>query len=283
MMRTIMDQSRCRQEPCCPGNDRQFMSIDRPTNCGCQRDTERNTNCACQRDTERNTNCGCQRDTDRSTNCGCQRETERSTNCACQRETERNTNCGCQRETERNTNCGCQRDTERNTNCPCQRDTERNTNCPCQRDTDRNTNCACQRDADRSTEHSTECRNDRSLAMVYAENQCLNDIYDPCQALSHGTLFPALDKPMCDDHNCIDQACASECQKANFALWEMRLYLDTHPCDSKALALFNRLMSSECCQAGYAAALLPGAGSMSRWNWTDDPWPWDYQCCEREG
>ncbi len=36
-----------------------------------------------------------------------------------------------------------------------------------------------------------------SLAMVYAPEQCFDDLYECSEAICHGTLFKALDKPFC--------------------------------------------------------------------------------------
>ena len=68
--------------------------------------------------------------------------------------------------------------------------------------------------------------------------------------------------------------CADHCQKTAFMLWELRLYLNAHPNDKEALALFGQLAE----KAGdtYATAFLTEA--CDRWAWTDDPWPWEYDC-----
>ena len=67
---------------------------------------------------------------------------------------------------------------------------------------------------------------------------------------------------------------------AEFAAWEMRLYLDTHPDDKKALAAGRDY-------ARRAAALREEYekrfGSLTgdfdcgnTWTWVNDPWPWEY-------
>lgn len=69
-----------------------------------------------------------------------------------------------------------------------------------------------------------------------------------------------------------------------FSAWELRLYLDTHPMDTKALEAYKQL----CAAAGscnYACAVnmksdgSDGCGCESggeaRWSWIDDPWPWE--------
>ena len=57
----------------------------------------------------------------------------------------------------------------------------------------------------------------------------------------------------------------------SFAAWEVRLYLDTHPEDASALALYRRLCAQEC--GGYACV----PHERDRWSWIDDPWPWELE------
>ena len=61
---------------------------------------------------------------------------------------------------------------------------------------------------------------------------------------------------------------------AQFTQWELHLYLDTHPSDLQALALFRK------CDARYRAlrsehAALDATGA----EWLKDPWPWDTEEC----
>ncbi|MBR6552862.1 MAG: spore coat protein CotJB [Clostridia bacterium] len=63
-----------------------------------------------------------------------------------------------------------------------------------------------------------------------------------------------------------------------FAMWELHLYLDTHPCDTDAVALCKKhekeaemlrteytekygALKAECCNTA---------------EWLSDPWPWDF-------
>ncbi len=112
-------------------------------------------------------------------------------------------------------------------------------------------------------------------AMVDIEVQRLDETFASESALRAGTLFPELHKPMNGYCPC-DSNCGTQKQAAAFAAWEMRLYLNTHPNDQQALALFRQL----CLEAGeetYADAFLPES-SASSWNWTKNPWPWEYSC-----
>ncbi len=68
-------------------------------------------------------------------------------------------------------------------------------------------------------------------------------------------------------------------QAADFAVWETRLYLDTHPCDAAALEAL-RCYEEQAAQARaeYEARFgsLTGAPDGCTWQWVEDPWPWNY-------
>ena len=59
-----------------------------------------------------------------------------------------------------------------------------------------------------------------------------------------------------------------------FAAWEMRLYLDTHPDDRQAMAAYWNFCSQAPCRGNYAC-LSGRECTYDRWNWIDDPWPWE--------
>lgn len=92
-----------------------------------------------------------------------------------------------------------------------------------------------------------------------------------------------------------------------FAAWELRLYLDTHPDDERALAAYKQLCAAQggctyachtpdgwnterrlaasttgTCRACNGAPMTVLATScpakqtaVGRWTWIDDPWPWE--------
>lgn len=72
-----------------------------------------------------------------------------------------------------------------------------------------------------------------------------------------------------------------ELSSAQFAAWELHLYLDTHKCDKKALEMnkkytmrANELMEEY--EEKYGP-LSPRSGSGEAW--LRDPWPWEYKEC----
>lgn len=64
---------------------------------------------------------------------------------------------------------------------------------------------------------------------------------------------------------------------AQFALWELHLYLNTHPTDMEALAMHERYevkyakLKSEFEEAYGPLSPVTGEGA----EWLKNPWPWD--------
>lgn len=129
---------------------------------------------------------------------------------------------------------------------------------------------------------------DRPLtAMVVPDVQEMpGRMYDPVQALLHGTLFHGLFKPMANKPLPIASRAIDYAQALSFALWELRLYLDTHPADRNALMMLREL-DQKAEHPCYATAFLP-ASTMEQpdaacacsvqYDWPDAPWPWEYRC-----
>ncbi len=62
-----------------------------------------------------------------------------------------------------------------------------------------------------------------------------------------------------------------------FSIWDLHLYLDTHPCDEKAAELlkkykerYKELLEEYECKFGPISMM-----SASGKEWTKAPWPWD--------
>jgi spore coat protein JB len=116
--------------------------------------------------------------------------------------------------------------------------------------------------------------------MVYEQAHGLCRLHEAEEAIRKGTLFGELYMPMKGE--CADSCGAQLCdgQAEAFAAWELRLYLNTHPCDRRALELFKRY--ARCAdQPNYAGAFAFDDGCPDRWSWTDAPWPWEHNAaCE---
>jgi len=72
----------------------------------------------------------------------------------------------------------------------------------------------------------------------------------------------------------------------SLALYDSVLFLDTHPCDENALVYFKECskLRDEAMKeyAKHFGPLTIGAVNDSdtdRWNWIDEPWPWQEGGC----
>ena len=74
--------------------------------------------------------------------------------------------------------------------------------------------------------------------------------------------------------------------QVSFAVDEVSLYLNTHPCDTEALEYFRK-MSRQRNEAlkEYSTAYGPltidtaDDSCTERWNWINEPWPWQEGGC----
>ncbi len=69
-------------------------------------------------------------------------------------------------------------------------------------------------------------------------------------------------------------------QSYNFAAYDLLLYLDTHPDDKKAFALFKdavkktRLLITEY-ENGFGPLCAFSAADSKNFDWLENPWPWE--------
>ncbi|MBR5285028.1 MAG: spore coat protein CotJB [Clostridia bacterium] len=78
------------------------------------------------------------------------------------------------------------------------------------------------------------------------------------------------------------QSAMHRLQQADFALIDINLYLDTHPCCPNGLEYF-RCMRMERDNAlreyeeNYGPITMDDADANCRWDWVDQPWPWEME------
>lgn len=68
--------------------------------------------------------------------------------------------------------------------------------------------------------------------------------------------------------------------ETGFALDEVNLYLDSHPCDKEALNYYHYVVQLyQAAIAAYEAQCGPlqttGVNSADYWSWIDGNWPWE--------
>lgn len=68
---------------------------------------------------------------------------------------------------------------------------------------------------------------------------------------------------------------------AQFAAWELHMFLDTHPCDKTANQMFRKYTDEyKMLKKEYEAKYGPlVASSSDDGNWLKDPWPWENERC----
>lgn len=65
-----------------------------------------------------------------------------------------------------------------------------------------------------------------------------------------------------------------------FAAYDWNLYLDTHPMDRDAIAMFHRMeekakeLKKEY-EAQYGPLTAAASQNAEEWDWIADPWPWE--------
>ena len=71
---------------------------------------------------------------------------------------------------------------------------------------------------------------------------------------------------------------------AQFAAWELHIYLDTHPNDTEALAAYKKHTAKakelkQEFETRFGPLTAGHVFGSATWEWIDNPWPWDY-CTE---
>ena len=122
------------------------------------------------------------------------------------------------------------------------------------------------------------------LAMAYVPMQRSADVtYDADTALARGTLFPGLDLPFMDLVNGdLPATPKTEMMAIDFVVDELELYLDTHPEDGEAFALYQTMLALQKeARERYVRLCGPICQSdmlaSDRYTWLDSPWPWEYR------
>lgn len=144
----------------------------------------------------------------------------------------------------------------------------------------------------RSTQSESNCPRDfgtmpdcAPLAVSYIPFQQPNSSkYSSGEALSQGTLYPALNLPfhLKKVGAELPKTPMTELQALGFVIHELNLYLDTHSDDEEAFALLQKYVALE---QSARATYLENNGPLTvketamdaRYTWVDGPWPWERQ------
>lgn len=127
------------------------------------------------------------------------------------------------------------------------------------------------------------------FATPYVVSQGPNpEKYTKERALEQGTLYPDLNLPFHLKVNPgrVADTPLNQIRALDFAIQELGLYLDTHPYDAEAFALFQEYVTmAKTAKASYVEQHGPlvqtDAARDGSYTWGNGPWPWQY--CEEEG
>ena len=122
------------------------------------------------------------------------------------------------------------------------------------------------------------------LAVGYVPfQQTESQRYNQRDALSNGTLYPALNLPfyLKIPGSSLPGNGATELQALDFVVLELGTYLDTHPEDEEAFALFKQYVAmAKAARDSYEKENGPltrkASANDQRYTWLKDTWPWNY-------
>lgn len=71
-----------------------------------------------------------------------------------------------------------------------------------------------------------------------------------------------------------------EVMAADFAAYDLGLYLNTHPCDQRALAIYRNVaqrarMLTDAYEKMYGPLTARSGANYMNWRWIESPWPWE--------
>lgn len=69
----------------------------------------------------------------------------------------------------------------------------------------------------------------------------------------------------------------------DFAMYDLALYLDTHPDDRESLEIFMNLKNTDTryreeYERQFGPLTFKGVNSTDYWTWVSDSWPWEGGC-----
>ncbi|MDO5336418.1 MAG: spore coat protein CotJB [Eubacteriales bacterium] len=86
----------------------------------------------------------------------------------------------------------------------------------------------------------------------------------------------------CECNNAAREQLLKKIHEVSFAVQDIQLYLDTHPCDREALAFFRKMSEERnCALKKYAQMYGPltidtaSENASDSWKWAEQPFPWE--------
>lgn len=78
-------------------------------------------------------------------------------------------------------------------------------------------------------------------------------------------------------------ALMNQVYQTGFAVDDILLYLDTHPCDPAALAYYQQVQALyqnavQAYESQYGPLFMTNVDDRNYWTWINEPWPWEGGC-----
>lgn len=109
-----------------------------------------------------------------------------------------------------------------------------------------------------------------SVEEGYNRGNMFNRVYDPYKNYRYPKLMPKNQR----------EELLTDIMALSFAINDLGLYLDLHPEDKEMLAKFHDYVEKSCQKEmeyvkTYGPLELIDSKSETKFNWIDNPWPWD--------
>lgn len=120
-----------------------------------------------------------------------------------------------------------------------------------------------------------------------SSNDRVDNFFNPAEGFAKGNMQANIYKPYKLTNPSLPpvynerQRMLLEVQKYGFAMWDLNLYLNTHPTDRNVMMLFDQYRNSykrsiEDYQNKYGALSVKDTNANGGyWAWNRSPWPWE--------
>lgn len=109
-----------------------------------------------------------------------------------------------------------------------------------------------------------------SIADGFSKGNMFNNLYDPYKNYKYERVVA----------NNKQEELLLEIMALSFAINDLNLYLDLHPTDEQMLKKFKELAEKSCAKEmeyvkTYGSLEVIDNNSLSKFNWINNPWPWE--------
>lgn len=152
-----------------------------------------------------------------------------------------------------------------------------------------NNHACCYDDCHRSSSSSSSSSYSSSMPVSSFSDNRVDSFFNPNEGFAKGNMQSNIYKPyklvnpslppVSNDR----ERLLLEVQKYSFAMWDLNLYLNTHPTDRNVMMLFDQYRTSyrkalSDYENKYGPLHVDSTKTNSvSWEWNKSPWPWEVQ------